>query len=41
MSEITQILLSRTGDGYDSEELLPLVYNDLRRMAGFECKRRI
>jgi RNA polymerase sigma factor (TIGR02999 family) len=33
MNEITQVLLSRQGDGCDSEELLPLVYNDLRRMA--------
>jgi RNA polymerase sigma factor (TIGR02999 family) len=33
MNEITQILLSPDGDGCDSEELLPLVYNDLRRMA--------
>jgi RNA polymerase sigma factor (TIGR02999 family) len=33
MNEITQILLSSDGDGCDSEELLPLVYNDLRRMA--------
>jgi RNA polymerase sigma factor (TIGR02999 family) len=33
MNEITQILLSPHGDGCDSEELLPLVYNDLRRMA--------
>ncbi len=33
MNEITQILLSPEGDGCDSEELLPLVYNDLRRMA--------
>jgi RNA polymerase sigma factor (TIGR02999 family) len=33
MSEITQVLLSRPGDGCDSEELLPLVYDDLRRMA--------
>ena len=33
MNEITQILLSRQGGGCDSEELLPLVYNDLRRMA--------
>jgi len=33
MNEITQILLSPQGDGRDSEELLPLVYNDLRRMA--------
>jgi RNA polymerase sigma factor (TIGR02999 family) len=33
MNEITQILLSPQGDGCDSEELLPLVYNDLRRMA--------
>lgn len=33
MNEITQILLSQQGDGFDSDELLPLVYNDLRRMA--------
>jgi RNA polymerase sigma factor (TIGR02999 family) len=33
MHEITQILLSPQGDGCDSEELMPLVYNDLRRMA--------
>jgi RNA polymerase sigma factor (TIGR02999 family) len=33
MNEITQILLSQQGDGCDSDELLPLVYNDLRRMA--------
>jgi len=33
MSEITQVLSSRQGDGCDSEELLPLVYHDLRRMA--------
>jgi RNA polymerase sigma factor (TIGR02999 family) len=33
MNEITQILLSAQGDGCDSDELLPLVYNDLRRMA--------
>jgi RNA polymerase sigma factor (TIGR02999 family) len=33
MNEITQVLLSRQGGGCDSEELLPLVYNDLRRMA--------
>jgi RNA polymerase sigma factor (TIGR02999 family) len=33
MNEITQILLSQGGEGYASEELLPLVYNDLRRMA--------
>ncbi|HEX4120342.1 MAG TPA: sigma-70 family RNA polymerase sigma factor [Verrucomicrobiae bacterium] len=33
MNEITQILLSRQGGGFDSDELLPLVYNDLRRMA--------
>ena len=33
MNEITQILLSPQGDGCDSEELLPLVYNDLRRLA--------
>ena len=34
MNEITQVLLSRQGvDGCDAEELLPLVYNDLRRMA--------
>lgn len=33
MNEITQILLSPDGNGCDSEELLPLVYNDLRRMA--------
>jgi RNA polymerase sigma factor (TIGR02999 family) len=32
MSEITQVLSSRGGDGCDSEELLPLVYQDLRRM---------
>src|SRR5271157_4610849 len=33
MNDITQILLSPQGDGCDSEELMPLVYNDLRRMA--------
>jgi RNA polymerase sigma factor (TIGR02999 family) len=33
MNEITQLLQSQEGDGCDSEELLPLVYNDLRRMA--------
>jgi RNA polymerase sigma factor (TIGR02999 family) len=33
MSELTQVLLPRKGDGCDSEELLPLVYDDLRRMA--------
>ena len=33
MNEITQILLSPDGEGCDSEELLPLVYNDLRRLA--------
>jgi RNA polymerase sigma factor (TIGR02999 family) len=33
MKDITQILLSQEGDGCDSDELLPLVYNDLRRMA--------
>ena len=33
MNEITQVLQSQEGDGCDSEELLPLVYNDLRRMA--------
>jgi RNA polymerase sigma factor (TIGR02999 family) len=33
MNEITQVLLSPEGEGCDSEELLPLVYNDLRRMA--------
>jgi len=33
MNEITQVLLSPQGEGCDSEELLPLVYNDLRRMA--------
>lgn len=33
MSEITQVLSSQKGDGCDSDELLPLVYNDLRRMA--------
>jgi RNA polymerase sigma factor (TIGR02999 family) len=33
MNDITQVLLSRREDGCDSEELLPLVYNDLRRMA--------
>jgi RNA polymerase sigma factor (TIGR02999 family) len=33
MNDITQILLSSEGDGCDSEDLLPLVYNDLRRMA--------
>jgi RNA polymerase sigma factor (TIGR02999 family) len=33
MSQITQILLSPKGDGFDSDELLPLVYDDLRRMA--------
>ncbi|MGD0814654.1 MAG: ECF-type sigma factor [Verrucomicrobiota bacterium] len=33
MNEITQILLSPQGVGCDSEELMPLVYNDLRRMA--------
>ena len=33
MNEITQVLLAREGEGCDSEELLPLVYNDLRRMA--------
>jgi len=33
MNEITQVLSSPQGDGCDSEELLPLVYNDLRRMA--------
>jgi RNA polymerase sigma factor (TIGR02999 family) len=33
MNEITQVLLPTQGDGCDSEELLPLVYNDLRRMA--------
>jgi len=33
MNEITQVLLPRQGDGCDAEELLPLVYNDLRRLA--------
>jgi RNA polymerase sigma factor (TIGR02999 family) len=33
MNEITRILLSPQGDRCDSEELLPLVYNDLRRLA--------
>src|SRR5580658_3541376 len=33
MHQITQVLLSADGDGFDSEELLPLVYDDLRRMA--------
>jgi RNA polymerase sigma factor (TIGR02999 family) len=33
MNEITQLLLSPQGDGCDSEELLPLVYNELRRLA--------
>lgn len=33
MNEITQVLLSSQGDGCDAEELLPLVYEDLRRMA--------
>jgi RNA polymerase sigma factor (TIGR02999 family) len=33
MNEITQVLLSRQGDPCDSEELLPLVYNELRRLA--------
>jgi RNA polymerase sigma factor (TIGR02999 family) len=33
MNEVTQILLSSQGEGCDSEQLLPLVYNDLRRMA--------
>jgi RNA polymerase sigma factor (TIGR02999 family) len=33
MNEITQILLAQQDDGGDAEELLPLVYNDLRRMA--------
>ncbi|HEY3863826.1 MAG TPA: ECF-type sigma factor [Verrucomicrobiae bacterium] len=33
MSDITHVLLPHHGDGCDSEELLPLVYNDLRRMA--------
>jgi RNA polymerase sigma factor (TIGR02999 family) len=33
MHQITQVLLSAHGDGFDSDELLPLVYDDLRRMA--------
>ena len=33
MNDITQILLSPDGTGCDSDELLPLVYQDLRRLA--------
>ena len=34
MNEITQVLQAiRSGDGRASEELLPLVYNELRRLA--------
>lgn len=34
MSEITQVLQAiRRGDGHASEELLPLVYNELRQLA--------
>jgi RNA polymerase sigma factor (TIGR02999 family) len=39
MNEITQVLLSPQGDGCDSEELLPLVYDDLRRMAAARMAR--
>jgi RNA polymerase sigma factor (TIGR02999 family) len=39
MHEITQILLSRRAGGCDSEELLPLVYDDLRRMAAARMAR--
>ena len=39
MNEITQVLLSPQGEGCDSEELLPLVYNDLRRMAAARMAR--
>ena len=39
MNEITQILLARTEGGCDSEELLPLVYNDLRRLAAARMAR--
>lgn len=33
VNEITQVLLSTEGNGCDAEQLLPLVYEDLRRMA--------
>jgi RNA polymerase sigma factor (TIGR02999 family) len=33
VNDITQILLSPDGTGCDSDELLPLVYQDLRRLA--------
>jgi RNA polymerase sigma factor (TIGR02999 family) len=33
VNDITQILLSSDGGGCDSDELLPLVYEDLRRIA--------
>jgi len=39
MNDITQVLLSREESGCDSEELLPLVYNDLRRMAASRMAR--
>ncbi len=42
MSDVTQILEQiEEGDGVAAERLLPLIYDELKRLAAAECTRKV